>query len=340
MTPEKIILLDITNEKLEIKPECKKAKVSIVTVYPKDTFDTSPNKWTPAGDGTDKLFFLGGCNVPRFKVRERWPVTIRLENATAIFINPEKLEQINEIRLLRTIPVTTAEITKYLYDYIQPGILELVLALMNSFGKDTIYVSDKFKEKTNWFTKYFTTALTPDTLGYPYKEFLLVEKNSSLLEKKNIIFHQNEILNKINNEKITIDQQKYEELNAFGNTGQDENIILMMEIMANSNYETSLLNLLLLLTKHKSKIKYAKTVDHVNFKSLLNFIGITRGQLDYLNLFKVTTLLKDKKQFTRKNAQIIAKFFADDTYHMNTPNNPCWTNGYVIDESKEDFLDP
>ena len=339
MTPEKIILLDLTNEYLETYPNCWKAKVSIVTVYPKNTFDTGPNNWIPAGDGTDKLFFLGGCNVPRFKVRERWPVTIRLENATAIFINPEKLEQINEIRLLRTIPVTTAEITKYLYSYIQPDVLELVLSLMNSFGKDTIYVSDNFQAATNWYTKYFTTGLTPSNLGYSYKEFLQVEKNSSLLEKKDIIFHQNEILNKINNEKITIDQQKYEELDAFGSSKQDENIILMMEIMANSNYETSLLNLLLLLTKHKSKIKYAKTVDHVNFKGLLNFIGIKRDQLENLNLFKVTNLLKDKKQFTRKNAQVIAKFFADVTYNMNVTTNPCWTNGYVIAEDKEDFLD-
>jgi hypothetical protein len=344
MTPEKIILLDLTNEYLETYPSCRKAKVSIVTVYPKNTFDTEPNKWTPADDGTDKLFFLGGCNVPRFKVREKWSVTIQLENATAIFINPEKLSQVNEVKVLQLTSATAARITKYLQNYIQPEIPELVLSLMNSFGTEYVYVTQEFRCKTQWSSKYFTSGISAGTnqagLGYTHEEFLQFKKDTILLEKKAIIFHQNDILNKINSEKITIDQQKYEELNAFGNTGQDENIILMMEIMANSNYETSLLNLLLLLTKHKTKIKYAKTVDHVNFKSLLNFIGITRGQLDYLNLFKVTTLLKEKKQFTRKNAQIIAKFFANDTYYMNAANNPCWTNGYVIDESKEDFLDP
>ena len=47
------------------------------------------SNWEPKDN--EKIYFFPGCTVPRFKVRDKYAVTIKPENATVAFINPKNL---------------------------------------------------------------------------------------------------------------------------------------------------------------------------------------------------------------------------------------------------------
>ena len=68
--------------------------MKIVNGFTGDNMEKTLNidkPWQPLGNGQDKCFFMPGCIVPRFKVREQFTVTIKPTNATVLFINKETL---------------------------------------------------------------------------------------------------------------------------------------------------------------------------------------------------------------------------------------------------------
>jgi hypothetical protein len=82
-----------------------------------------------------------------------------------------------------------------------------------------------------------------------------------------------------------------------------------MEIMANCHYDKSLLYLELLFCDHSYKINDTKTKSHVNFKSLLSFLGKSYGYSTDID--DIMNSLKKHNKFTKENLDIILKLHGD-----------------------------
>ena len=86
---KKIILFDYTHDK-----DDNNLCIKVINGYEGIEIHEKLNvqeTWSPIGN--DILYFLPGCNVPRFKVREQFACTIKPENATAVFISKDNLKE-------------------------------------------------------------------------------------------------------------------------------------------------------------------------------------------------------------------------------------------------------
>ena len=159
------------------------------------------------------------------------------------------------------------------------------------------------------------------------------------------IYLQDAIIKLLNENNLVIDEQKYEELRLMANSSDEENIILVMELMANANFKKSFVYLLLLLKEFKSKIiARKKEVNHVNFKALLHFLDLDQRSLGSINIEELMTGMKKHKQFTRSNVQRVSQFFAagqqPERYNDNgVTDTEHFTTGPVLRPELEHLLD-
>jgi hypothetical protein len=121
-----------------------------------------------------------------------------------------------------------------------------------------------------------------------------------------------------------------------------------MEIMANANYLDSLLYLEMLFFHHASEIDNSKTKNHVNFKSLKNYIGrgaysnthidgvfatlLSFGKLDQDAL---AFIMEDQKQYFVNNGY--SKYIKPSAYGINPEFQPQLNYKWV--HKTEDFVD-
>lgn len=304
--------------------------------------------WVP--QPTDKLFFFPGCIVPRFKVRDKYTVTIKPENATVAFINNEGLtgsnstfEHYNDL-----MPITRPEANRIIEAYMDSNRKMMLKSILDNPAIEQIFLSKQW-----WYTYMYSTyflrengaqvstgSLVGSVKRYYHESHctesqyqLLTYIPSASINSMNCpIYLQDEILNQLNTGNLIINEKKYRELRAFGETGDKDNTVLMMELMANSDYEKSVAYLIFLLREFGRNIYRYPEVDHVNFKSLLNFLGIPKKKLEQrwdFNINYIATLLKKHKVFTKNNVMMLTLLCANDTIDDN--DDSClWQSGITL----------
>lgn len=352
-------LLDNPNWERDITPS-KIIKPRIVTGFLRSELKqamTVSEGWVP--QPTDKLFFFPGCIVPRFKVREKYTVTIKPENATVAFINNEELtgsnstfEHYNDL-----MPITRPEANRIIEAYMDSNRKMMLKSILDNPAIEQIFLSKQW-----WYIYMYTLSFLREN-GVPVNICSLIksvtrydleqhctESQYQLLayipgagvNSMNCpVYLQDEILKQLNTGNLIINEKKYRELRAFGESGDKDNIVLMMELMANSDYEKSVAYLIFLLREFGQKIYYYSEVDHVNFKSLLNFLGIPKKKLEQrwsFNVQYITALLKKHKAFTKNNVIILASLCADDSIDNNDDSCP-WQSGITLKPTFYNTLD-
>ena len=276
--------------------------------------------WTPQDNNKDVLFFFSGCTVPRFKVRQKWTTTIKPSKATVLFIDPANIDESEST-------FSVKKIGKVKIDKIISFLLALkddhIRTLANSIIPN---VEDIFLGETLWDQKRYNTSFTVDgsclkdhgitkwDIMYEregcYTTKLCCLSPTSDLHKvdfeKTQVCHTDAVLGLLNENKLVIDENKYHELVSLAESSQSEDVVVMMELMANSDYDNSLPYLLGLFHKFGSKINGRKEANHVNFKSLMNYCNFQARDLAYnISLQKMIDVLKAHKKFTRENALTI-----------------------------------
>jgi hypothetical protein len=113
---------------------------------------------------------------------------------------------------------------------------------------------------------------------------------------------------------VTIDSDMYEQIADMFRSSDSDNHILAMEIMANSNYKDSLLYLEILFKEFEGQIYNSHTKKHVNFKSLLNYLGKERSINTNLN--DVMNSLINKGVLTTDMLNVLM-----DRYHIEIQRN-------------------
>jgi hypothetical protein len=242
----------------------------------------------------DKVYFLPGVTVPRVKFKEialEYGIrTVRNPNdANVFFGNISTADKITDSRWVYKIE------TKYLIDALDNNTLDL----------DEFYI-DKLKTALEFYTNEFIATDHPFALAIAED----AEKNQvrmqtisddytelgKALEGK-IIYEESTIIDKLNGQDASvIDAVMFEQLSTMFKSSDSDNHILGMEILANCKYSASLPYMLLLFKDFSGNMYNSNTKNHVNFKSLVNWLGgniLHRNSIDDL-----CDILKDKGQLT------------------------------------------
>lgn len=110
-------------------------------------------------------------------------------------------------------------------------------------------------------------------------------------------------------DSTTIDEAMYDSLKDMFNSSDNDNQVLAMEIMANSNYHESLMYLCFLFKEYSHIISNHRSRNHVNFKSLCSFMGFSSPSYCGMDIDRVINTLIREDALTKVNAiRILAEF--------------------------------
>jgi hypothetical protein len=298
----------------------------------------------------DKLYFLKGVNIPRVKMKnlavDYKIKTVRdINEATHIFGSSNSFDKITdsvykyrinteEFKAFMLLAKDYMDVFKYerietaLEFYTLPEILTDHNTLYNVISNSSLPFDYTYDfEKYYRYSERFVILSADQKNNY---EFII---NKTLYDESALLLHLN------GDAAIEIDNQMFESLNEmFASTDRD-NWTLAMEIMANCHYDKSLLYLELLFCDHSYKINDTKTKSHVNFKSLLSFLGKSYGYST--NVDDIMSSLKKHNKFTKENLDIILKLHGDVIQNRGDSEyfkvKVITVNSDVLDIMQEDY---
>jgi len=296
----------------------------------------------------DKLYFYPGCNVPRYKVRE-WgkkndiSITIKEDNATVKFgsrlsiskcLSYDTHTRMDKFKYLAwldsmwsrddgNIKLMCEEILKsasnyvYLQKYGSGSNISMFMNLKDYHGnpydrvKDhniTHDLAEADKDANGWYRSVYVTDNNYQIL-------------SSLLASPDV-YSQQAVIGLINEDAMVIDQEMYGTLRNMFASNSDKDKLMALEIIGNCNIDPSLHHVLLLIKEYHNQIYAMSESKHVNFKSLLEYIGVGRMSMGNINDDLMITCLMDKDVLTMQIVKELAEGVKDiwkdqyDTTHF------------------------
>lgn len=316
-------------------------KMKIVKGFTRDNIKNALNVKTGwQATGSDKLYFFPGCSVPRFKVRENFSCTNKPSSATAAFISDNLEGSDTSFDFYpKCMPVDINEWRPFMNQLIDDKIPQRFEMFYQNNTIEKIFLSKKLWDDNFWRSHFTNTGTClsshiKNRWGFKYDGMNLQENqliglsNSPEMRAMTCdVYFETDILKVLNENQFIIDDVKYNELRAFGNSQDSENLVLMMELMSNCDYDKSIVHLLFLLKEFGDDMSNLKEAHHVNFRSLLTFLNLDLKELDKLDINKLTAILRKQKKFTRGNAQLVSSLYAGDYINYADPDNVCWTEG-------------
>jgi hypothetical protein len=282
-----------------------------------DMFPTYLDEYVPTKG--DKLYFLPGVNVPRIKLKDlalqHGIRTVRnIDDATHIFAAKNTKDKI------------TSGVWKYSMD------LTNFIELMND---PNVYIDDRYRENIrealeNYqedrvlfdYSVYNDIRHADNDILKSYDEHVHSSKwynsidddYSDLCHKiaGAIVYDEMAILKHINGDDATIiDEAMFEQISQMFQSNDNDNHILAMEIMANSNYIESLLFLEMLFKEHSYQISSCHTKNHVNFKSLIGFLKKNKNYLG-TDIDDIIKSLIDKDVLTTDKLDVLMRRYSNE----------------------------
>lgn len=273
-----VINIDVSNDEFSIYIDTKVAS----RIEPKFTFKTGA--YTPAKG--DKYYFLPGVNIPRIKLKD---VALKhgvrnvrsVDDATHIFGSNSTLAKMTNRRyenfvktadFLEFIEIVKDNIDEYYLENVNQAFefytLEEVILVRTISGIANYSIEDaalKDKVKESNVCEYDNTycySADPE-----HEDLFKTIVTKELWSEDSLLAHVN------GEDAVTIDADMYEQMADMFDSSDSDNHILAMEIMANSNYKDSLLYLEILFKEFERQMYNSNTRKHVNFKSLLGYLG-------------------------------------------------------------------
>ena len=292
-----------------------------------DTFNINQNGYTPMKG--DKLYFLPGVNIPRIKLKDL---------ATKFGIRT--VRDVSEANVIFGSSKTKDKMTGYTWKYKIPTTLvqlffETYKNDMDDYQFSKIDNALEFYTEeyilTDWSTaRNFTDNDLPQWNSYSqqpqYTDYHSKSRASSehvhevnkdyihlydLIKGKEII-DESCLLDQLNgDDAVIIDADMFTQLTTMFNSSDDDNHILAMEIMANSKYKESLLYIEMIFKNHAYTIGQSNTKNHVNFKSLLSYLGKNNRYID-TNLDDIMESLISKKVLTKDKVNILLENYSEE----------------------------
>jgi len=293
------------------------------------------------------LFYLPNVGITRFKLKafsEKVGIssTKTIDKADYIIINDGE-----KSRSMKSLSTQQVQYTRYCIqrpdenmrlwqEVLDPSSKvydpEFVRELNEAKGLEII-ISEDDGDKQATFIHDQTGRYVWWHYGYIEKNFISLP-HPSLYSK---LRHQDDISYLVNQDAIIITDEKRVELQRMFDSQQEDNIILAMEIMANSNYEESILNNYLLIVTNSLKINNQRESGHKNFVSLLAFYGINlkymSSRITNSNVDEIASMLKEYGQLTEESMQKLLAYYAGQ--HTQYVGNYC--NSLLVPNSDIEY---
>lgn len=272
----------------------------------------------------EKVFITSRCSIPRAKIKQSFKekglkITHVLDEADHIIVDrdfveyhthvtysnlykQEKIEKMmNDSSMIISKvkdSVTRASFKRILEELLQHPLSDyLVEYRIGRAIDDTMMnaglVNQEGEHDYDSERAYFRT------INKVKKEFFI-----KILDNIDKVILEDKLIGMTNNE-IHMEKELFESLCKYMESDDKDNILLAMETMANCNYESSALYLLLLIEKYGYKMRDSKVSNYVNFKSMMRFFNISRYKLDRLGYDDILDILKSKNLLNQGYIDII-----------------------------------
>lgn len=251
------------------------------------SFNVSPNDYDPTKG--DKLYFLPGVNIPRVKLKDlslqHGIKTVRdIDQATHVFVGKNTKDKIVNGHWYYTINTSAVRAILNDPDLVMDDYYKENLNQALEFYTEPIVIVDyhSANELRNselpFVKRYMIGNLSrSSTVFYSvdddYKDLFPGILNLELYDESKLLKHIN------GDDAATIDATMFLQICDMFKSSDGDNHVLAMEIMANCNYIDSLLYLEMLFKDHADKMYNCHTKNHVNFKSLLSFLGKSKSNM-------------------------------------------------------------
>ena len=292
-----------------------------------DTFNINQNGYTPMKG--DKLYFLPGVNIPRIKLKDL---------ATKFGIRT--VRDVSEANVIFGSSKTKDKMTGYTWKYkIPTTIVQLFFETYKNDMDD--YQFSKIDNALEFYTeesilcdwstaRTFTDNDLPQWNSYSQQPQFLSFNSSRNTSSEHVhevnkdyihlydlikgreIIDESCLLDQLNgDDAVIIDADMFTQLTTMFNSSDDDNHILAMEILANSKYKESLLYIEMIFKNHAYSIGNCHTKNHVNFKSLLSYLGKSNRYID-TSLDDIMDSLISKKVLTKDKVDILLKNYGHE----------------------------
>ena len=273
----------------------------------------------------DSIYLMPGVNIPRVKLKD-----LALDLGVKIVRDPERAN------IIISGKATINKITcgRWLHSAKTEDFTAYVEWLKTHMSFD-MYYTDKYDTAVaacnpeKIYIEYSTARDMNDkgfmTLGHSSSVHFVEDEYKDILDdiQNKTIFDESELLAMINgDDAVTITPEVYQQLVKMFQSSDQDNHIMAMEIMANSNYIDSALYLLILLERYANRISDCHTKNHVNFKSMVSYFNMTVKEISWLDPDKIAKHLINLGLLTKDWTHILlqeeAEWFIRNIAHSST----------------------
>ena len=265
----------------------------------------------------DKLYFLPGVNIPRVKLKdltlEHGIKSVRdIDQATHVFCGKNTKDKL---------------VTSHWYYSMDTELLREIVDnsedIMDDYYRENLRQALEFYTESEVVVEY-NSASTMRNSGLQVLDKIdgPVLRNSSVYytvdeAHKDLfpgilsldLYNESKLLKYINGvDAATIDDTMFLQISDMFKSSDQDNHILAMEIMANCNYIDSLLYIEMLFERYANRMSNCHTKNHVNFKSLISFLGKDKSYM-HTTIDNVVESLITKDVFDLEKVDAIMKHY-------------------------------
>ena len=306
------------------------------TGTPKEIYNNIPkvNRLPVAGD---KMYFLNGVVIPRFKIKSfceetGGKVVKYLNSGNYVIIGKKTIEKL--FTNSYNVEVDKVECLDF---------VNKVISSMNSLAPlwmtdlkqliidcdENVLINNKYS-LTEWFKKNtdidvgYSQSLTEISYENYGKLTEIMALTCDIVEEDTILLDLNK--NTVMNKEI------FENIQKLFESVDTENTKIAMELMSNCDFDKSAPYLLLLLKMFHKQIYASSTKNHVNFKGMLNYFNLHVNDTYRMELNDVLRIIMQKKILYKSSMQMIKDMLLEE---MSSSLHYKVTDITFIDENDE-----
>jgi hypothetical protein len=262
----------------------------------------------------DKIYFLPEVSVPRVKFKN-----VSLEYGI------KTVRNIKEANVFFGCSKSTHHMTINKWPYKLPTselkeFMQLIDHRFDAHTRDKIETALEFYENEevaiSWTVANNVNGAIANSKCSKYSHRVVIVDDQYKEEYEHLqsitIYDESCVIDILNGEDAAvIDKDMFEHLGEMFKSSDRDNHVLAMEIMANSKYTESLIYLELLFHNYSNRIMDIHSKNHVNFKSLVSYLGKNMRSL-YTDLDDIGDSLLNKGQFTTDKLEILMEHLSSE----------------------------
>jgi hypothetical protein len=268
----------------------------------------------------DKFYFLPGVTVPRVKMKDLHKdynvKSVRdIEDANIIFMGAKTIGSLTDYHW--EYEVNTDQFRNYIQAAREKGLMsdyyhEKLATALEFYTEETLIVDNSAMRLL--YDDDISFCIRAEHRNSSARFIRIRDEYVDLYNKikDKQLYQEDAIYDYINgNDAVSIDQSMYEILKDMFRSSDTDNHVLAMEIMANCDYKSSILYLCYLFNTFRYQIENRRERTHVNFKSLITYMGLTTGNVN-MDKDDMVSLMMKKKLFTKDYFFKLCEKFSDE----------------------------